>query len=124
ESQPDKADDPEARESLSAFAHRWFVIKLGGELISPERLSGVAEAVKTFTEAKIRTVIVHGGGPQATELTRRLGLTPQKIGGRRVTDAEVLRVVKQALAGEVSVDLAAFFRAQGVRVLALHGVSG
>jgi acetylglutamate kinase len=73
--------------------------------------------------AGIRVVIVHGGGPQATALSRRLGLEPVQIAGRRVTDDRVLQVVKMALAGEVGVDLAAALRAHGVRCLGLHGVS-
>ena len=109
---------------LGEFRGRWFVLKIGGELVAPGKLDGVAEAVGAFVESGIRVAIVHGGGPQATDLTKRLGLTPQQIGGRRVTDDKVLAVMKQALAGEVSVDLAAEMRRKGLRVLALHGVSG
>lgn len=105
-------------------AGRWYVVKIGGELVAPGRLAGLAEAIRAFREGGVKVAIVHGGGPQATELTRRLGLEPRQIAGRRVTDEQVLRVMKQALAGEVSVDLAALLRAEGVRVLALHGVSG
>ena len=105
-------------------AGHWYVVKIGGELVAPGRLAGLAEAIRAFREAGVKVAIVHGGGPQATELTKRLGLEPKQIAGRRVTDEQVLRVMKQALAGEVSVDIAAQLRAEGVRVLALHGVSG
>lgn len=110
--------------ALSWQQGRWCVLKIGGELVAPGRLGGVAEAIQALLDAGARVALVHGGGPQATDLTRRLGLTPTQIGGRRVTDESVLRVMKQALAGEVSVNLAAELRAEGVRVLALHGVSG
>lgn len=110
--------------SLSQERGRWSVVKVGGELIAPGRLDGVAEAVRALAEAGAKVAIVHGGGPQANELTRRIGLQPRQIGGRRVTDEQVLRVMKQALAGEASVDIAAILRSRGVRVLALHGVSG
>lgn len=109
--------------SLESLRGRWFVLKIGGELVAPGKLAGVAEGVRAFLAAGIRVAIVHGGGPQATDLTKRLGLTPQQIGGRRVTDAAVLQVMKMALAGEVSVDLAACMRAEGLPVVALHGVS-
>ncbi|AKU92313.1 acetylglutamate kinase [Vulgatibacter incomptus] len=109
--------------TLSAHRGRWFVIKLGGELLAPGKLAGVAEAIHAFREAGVRVAIVHGGGPQANELTRRLGLEPKQIGGRRVTDEAVLRVMKQALAGEASVDLAAQLRSHGVNVVGLAGVS-
>jgi acetylglutamate kinase len=109
-------------ERLSADRGAYYVVKIGGELI-PRRLAGVAQAVNAFVAAGIRTVIVHGGGPQATALTRRLGLEPVQIAGRRVTDDAVLQVMKMALGGEASVDLAAALRAGGVRALAVHGVS-
>jgi acetylglutamate kinase len=109
--------------SLSGFRGKWFVVKVGGELVAPGMLAGVAEALRAFVEAGVRVAIVHGGGPQATALTRRLGLEPKQIAGRRVTDTAVLQVMKQALAGEVSVDLAALLRAEGIPVVGLHGVS-
>lgn len=112
------------QEQLRPFAGQWFVVKVGGELVAPTKLNAVAEALRAIQGAGVKLVVIHGGGPQATDLTKRLGLTPQQIGGRRVTDAEVLRVMKQTLAGEVSVDIASLLRAQGVKVLALHGVSG
>jgi acetylglutamate kinase len=102
----------------------YVVIKIGGELVSPEGLSGIAKALVEIVKTGTQVVLVHGGGPQATELTKRLGLTPVQIAGRRVTDAAVLQVMMQSLAGEVSVRLAAALQAHGLRVLALHGVSG
>lgn len=110
--------------ALSQHRGRWCVLKIGGELVAPGRLAGVAEAIRGLRDGGAKVVVVHGGGPQATELTKRLGLTPTQIGGRRVTDENVLRVMKQALAGEVSVDIASLLRKEGVQVLALHGVSG
>jgi acetylglutamate kinase len=110
--------------ALSAFANQWFVVKLGGELVAPNKLNHIATALKAFTTAGIKVCVIHGGGPQATALTKRLGLTPQQIAGRRVTDAEVLQVMKQTLGGEVSVDVASLMNSLGVKALALHGVSG
>lgn len=112
----------ELLERLSADRGAFYVVKIGGELI-PGRLAGVAQGVNAFAAAGIRVVIVHGGGPQATALTKRLGLEPMQIAGRRVTDDKVLQVMKMALAGEASVDLAAGLRALGVRAVGLHGVS-
>ena len=72
-------------------------------------------------EAGHRVVIVHGGGPQTTELSTRLGLAPRIVAGRRVTDAATLDVVKMVVAGRLNVDLCAALRAQGVNPLGLHG---
>jgi acetylglutamate kinase len=113
----------EIQARLAPFRDAWFVVKVGGELVVPGKLDAVAAALAAMQGAGVKLVVIHGGGPQATDLTKRLGLTPQQIAGRRVTDADVLRVMKQALAGEVSVDIASIFRARGVNAVALHGVS-
>lgn len=109
--------------SLEGFRGRTFVVKIGGELIGRGRLGAVAEGIRTLRDAGVHVVLVHGGGPQASELSARLGLQTRKVGGRRVTDEGVLQVMKQALAGEASVDLAAELRREGVAAVALHGVS-
>jgi len=110
---------------LSRFAGRWFVVKIGGELLSdPATLgSGIAPAIRDLSRAKVKLAIVHGGGPQATQLSRRLGLKTVKVAGRRVTDAATLEVMKMALAGQASVDLAAALGRAGVRAIATTGVS-
>jgi acetylglutamate kinase len=110
---------------LSDFAGRWFVVKVGGELAADRpRLAGsVGSAIHAFRDAGIRVAVVHGGGPQATELSKRLGLEPTMKGGRRVTDAATLEVMKMTLAGQVSVDVAAALRMAGVPALCTTGVS-
>ncbi len=110
---------------LADFRGRWFVVKIGGELASDRaKLAGsVGAAVRAFLEAGIRVAVVHGGGPQATELQKKLGLQPKMVGGRRVTDEATLEVMKMSLAGQVSVDVAAAFRLAGVPALCTTGVS-
>lgn len=110
---------------LAAAAGRWFVVKVGGELASNrDRLAASAgAAVRAFLDAGVRVAVVHGGGPQATELSKRLGLEPKLVGGRRVTDAATLEVMKMTLAGQVSVDVAAAFRKAGVPAVCTTGVS-
>ncbi|MCI0670263.1 MAG: acetylglutamate kinase, partial [Myxococcaceae bacterium] len=81
-----------ALSALAAAKGRWFVVKIGGELAQdrPRLAESVGRAVRAFLEAGIKVAVVHGAGPQATELTKRLGLTPQMVGGRRVTDEATL----------------------------------
>jgi acetylglutamate kinase len=74
-------------------------------------------------QAGWRFVLCHGGGPQAGALQRKLGIEPHKVGGRRVTDEATLQVVKQVLAGEVSVDVVATAMAAGLRAVGISGVS-
>ena len=59
---------------LSTFAGRWFVLKIGGELLADPRslASGIGQAVRELSAAGIKIAIVHGGGPQATQLSQRL----------------------------------------------------
>ncbi len=100
------------------------VIKLGGEIVgdtaSCRRLLG---DVARQWEAGWRIVLVHGGGPQIARLQQRLGQSPRKVAGRRVTDRDTLEVAKQALAGEVNVDLVALARAEGLPAVGISGVS-
>ena len=110
---------------LEAHRGRWFVIKIGGELAQDRahlaRSAGAATAA--FVAAGVKVAVVHGGGPQATDLQTRLGLQPTKVAGRRVTDEATLEVMKMTLAGQVSVDVASAFRLAGVRALCTTGVS-
>jgi len=110
---------------LEAYRGRWFVVKIGGEWAQDRahlaRSAGAAAAA--FTAAGIKVAVVHGGGPQATDLQTRLGLQPVKVAGRRVTDEATLEVMKMTLAGQVSVDVASAFRLAGVRALCTTGVS-
>jgi acetylglutamate kinase len=114
-----------ALSGLGGHAGRWFVVKVGGELAQDRALlaGSVGAAVRAFLDAGIRVAVVHGAGPQATELSRRLGLQPRMVGGRRVTDESTLEVMKMTLAGQVSVDVAAAFRLAGVPALCTTGVS-
>jgi acetylglutamate kinase len=114
-----------ALSGLGAFSGRWFVVKVGGELAADRTLlaASVGAAVRAFLDAGVRVVVVHGAGPQASELSKRLGLEPKLFGGRRMTDAATLEVMKMTLAGQVSVDVAAAFRMAGVPALCTTGVS-
>ncbi len=114
-----------SRAHLEAHRGRWFVVKVGGELAAdPHALArSVGQAVRAFLDAGIRVAVIHGGGPQATELSTRLGLKPVLAGGRRVTDAATLEVMKMTLAGQVSTEVARAFRLAGVPALCATGVS-
>jgi acetylglutamate kinase len=99
------------------------VIKLGGEVVQGPHMAAIAADVAEMRAAKTPVVIVHGGGPQATDLQKRLGQTPKIVGGRRVTDDDTLEVMKMIVAGKVNVDLCAALVAAGARPVGLHGAS-
>jgi acetylglutamate kinase len=99
-----------------------IVLKLGGEVVQSEGLAAIAADVAALAK-DTRVVVVHGGGPQATELTKRLGMTPNVVAGRRITDAATLDVMKMTVAGKVNVDLCAGLLAAGAKPVGLHGAS-
>lgn len=102
-----------------------FVIKLGGEVVaSSEALAEVAVQIALLESLSIRVVVVHGGGPQASELCRRLGIEPEVVAGRRVTSPEVLEVAKMVYGGRINVDILAALRAHGVPAVGLSGIDG
>lgn len=111
--------------SLSNAAGKWFVVKVGGELAAdqPKLAATVGRAVSAFLAAGVKVAVVHGGGPQATELQKKLGIEVKQVGGRRITDQATLEVMKMSLAGQVSVDVASAFRLAGVQAICTTGVS-
>lgn len=109
--------------TLAPLGQGPVVIKLGGEVVQGPHMAAIAADVAEMQRAGVSVVIVHGGGPQATELQKKLGQTPTIIGGRRVTDAATLDVMKMIVAGKMNVDLCAALVAAGARPVGLHGAS-
>ncbi len=108
---------------VRAYRGRTFVIKLGGEILGDDRATeSIAGQVGLLHSLGIRVVVVHGGGPQATALARRLGHEPVVVAGRRVTDDAQLAVAKMVFAGSVHIDLLAAFRRCHVPAVGLSGV--
>ena len=100
-----------------------IVIKLGGEVVQGPYMPAMAADIAEIAKGGTPVVVVHGGGPQATELQKKLGQTPNIIGGRRVTDEDTLDVMKMIVAGKVNVDACAALVAAGAKPVGLHGAS-
>jgi acetylglutamate kinase len=99
------------------------VVKLGGEVLSDSDVRDqVAGQLALLSSLSIRLVVVHGGGPQASALSRRLGREPRIVAGRRVTDEAALEVVKMVYAGQLNVDLLAALREHRVQAVGLSGI--
>jgi acetylglutamate kinase len=108
---------------VRAYRDQVFVVKLGGEVLQDaEVLDQVATQLALLHSLSIRLVVVHGGGPQASALTRRMGQEPVMIGGRRVTDDAALEVTKMVYAGLLNTDLIAALREHRVQPVGLTGV--
>lgn len=93
------------------------VIKIGGRAqADPEVAAAVAAAA-----AGHHVVVVHGGGDEVSALQRRLGMSPTFHGGRRITTAEDLKVVRMVLSGSANKRLVAALVGVGVRAIGLSG---
>ncbi len=102
------------------------VLKLGGELALPERqeeLRIVAHDLAALVRRGERVVVVHGGGPQVSALSRARGLEPRLVDGRRVTDERTLEVLLHAVGGEVNFRIASALSATGLRAVGCSGAS-
>ncbi|MBU3742311.1 MAG: acetylglutamate kinase [Candidatus Kapabacteria bacterium] len=98
------------------------VIKIGGNVVdSVERRASVLDAIATNG---LPTVLVHGGGKLATELAERLNVPQTLVDGRRITDAETLRIVTMVYGGLVNKTLVAELQARGVNAIGLTGADG
>lgn len=110
---------------IRAYKNRVFVVKLGGRLCEPGKvLAHIADQISLLYQVGIRVVVVHGGGEQATALSKRLGQTPNIVAGRRVTDDQALEIVKMAFAGTVNTDVVAALRRAHVPAVGLTGIDG
>ncbi len=108
---------------VRAYRDQVFVVKLGGEVLAdPRAVDDIAAQVSLLSSLGIRLVVVHGGGPQATALSRRMGHEPRIVAGRRVTDDDALAVAKMVYAGQLNVDLLAALRAHEAQAVGLSGV--
>ncbi|MGH7510135.1 MAG: acetylglutamate kinase [Gemmatimonadales bacterium] len=108
---------------VRAYRDHVFVVKLGGDVLSgPEVLDSVTGQLALLSSLSIRLVVVHGGGPQASTLSRRLGHEPRIVAGRRVTDDAALEVVKMVYGGQINVSLLAALRGHRVQAVGLSGV--
>jgi acetylglutamate kinase len=102
-----------------------FVVKCGGEVArDSDALDLLAQDIALCAHVGIRAVVVHGGGPQATELAQKLGHEPHIVQGRRVTDDATLEVAKMVFAGQINIDLLGALRRHGIQAVGVSGVDG
>jgi acetylglutamate kinase len=110
---------------IRMYKRKVFVLKAGGDaFVSPETTRALMEQIGILHQVGIRVVVVHGGGPQSTELAKRLGLATQMVDGRRVTDAQTLEVSTMVLNGEINTRIVAVCRALGIPAIGVSGVDG
>ncbi len=95
------------------------IVKVGGAVVEDE--AQLAQLLKDFSTIPGRKVLIHGGGRRATQVAASLGIESKMVGGRRITDAEMLSVVTMVYGGLVNKNLVARLQANGVNALGLTG---
>lgn len=99
--------------------HTVTVVKVGGAVVEDEAQLDVL--LHNFSAIAGRKVLVHGGGRRATQVASRLGIESMMVGGRRITDRNMLEVVTMVYGGLVNKNLVARLQACGVNALGLTG---
>jgi acetylglutamate kinase len=99
-----------------------YIIKIGGNIIDDEiKLSSF---LKNFASVNEKKILVHGGGKLATRLAEQLGIEQQLIDGRRITNAETLKIVTMVYAGYINKNIVARLQANHCNAIGLCGADG
>jgi acetylglutamate kinase len=112
----------EALPYIREFSGKTVVIKYGGHAMEDPSLAELfAQDVVLMRLVGMNPVVVHGGGPQISDLMRRLGKEPQFVDGLRVTDGETIDIVRMALVGKVNREVVASLNRHGSYAVGLSG---
>ena len=110
---------------IQKYNGKIIVIKYGGSaMLSDELKQAVMGDILLLQLVGAQVVLVHGGGPEISEVLGRLGKESEFIGGLRVTDAETADVVQMVLAGKVGKNLVSAIQAMGGKAIGLCGMDG
>ncbi len=108
---------------IRMYKGKIFVIKAsGGVFGDPALTRGLMEQVAILHQVGIRVVLMHGGGPQLTEIQQSLGIEPRIIAGRRVTDARSIEVTSMVLNGLVNTQILGICRELEIAAVGVSGV--
>jgi acetylglutamate kinase len=110
------------KNSPSMDRGRLYVIKIGGNIIDDEKK--LFSFLSTFALIEGRKILVHGGGKLATKLATQLGIEQKMIDGRRITDAETLKIVTMVYAGYINKNIVALLQSHDCNAIGLCGADG
>jgi acetylglutamate kinase len=99
-----------------------YIIKIGGNIIDNE--TALALFLRSVAGVPGKKILVHGGGKLATQLAARLGVEQQLVEGRRITDAETLKIVTMVYAGYINKNIVTQLQASGANAIGLTGADG
>lgn len=99
-----------------------YIIKIGGNVI--DNAQALEKFLTDFAAVKGAKILVHGGGKLATELASQLNVPQQMVNGRRITDAETLKITAMVYAGLINKQLVASLQSKKVNAIGLSGADG
>ena len=115
----------EALPYIQKYYGKTIVVKYGGNaMVSEELRRAVISDIILLNLVGIHVVVVHGGGPEISEMLKKVGKESKFVDGLRYTDGETMDIVQQVLCGRVNKDLVATLNRLGGRALGLCGVDG
>ncbi len=110
---------------IQKYNDKIVVVKYGGNaMINPELKEAVMGDLVLLSLIGIKVVLVHGGGPEITEMLGKIGKKSEFVGGLRVTDKETVDIVQMVLAGKVNKNLVNLIENKGGKAIGLCGIDG
>lgn len=115
----------EALPYIKEYYDKIIVVKYGGNaMINEELKETVMGDIVLLTTIGIKVVLVHGGGPEITDMLAKIGKKSEFVNGLRVTDKETVDVVQMILAGKISKNLVNIIEKKGGKAVGLCGIDG
>mgnify|MGYP002508513180 CR=1 FL=1 len=110
---------------IQKYYDKIVVVKYGGNaMINDELKEQVMEDIVLLWLIGVKVVLVHGGGPEISELMDKLGKKPEFVDGLRVTDKETVDIVQMVLAGKINKSLVNLIQLKGGKSIGLSGLDG
>lgn len=115
----------EALPYIKQYVGKVVVIKYGGNAMIDETLKQqVMEDIALLWLIGVKVVLIHGGGPEISDMMKKLGKAPEFVDGLRVTDKETVDIVQMVLAGKVNKSLVTLLQMKGGHAVGLSGMDG
>lgn len=115
----------EALPYIQHYYNKIIVVKYGGNaMVSPELQKAVMDDIVLLRLIGVKVVLVHGGGPEISDMLRRVGKESKFVDGLRVTDEETAELVQMVLAGKVNKNLVNLLQNAGGKAIGLSGMDG
>ena len=110
---------------IRRYNGRIVVVKYGGNAMTSASLrEQVMEDIVLLSMVGVKVVLIHGGGPDVSEMMERLGKKPEFIDGLRVTDKETVEIAQMVLAGKVNKTLVNLLEVKGGKAIGISGMDG